>query len=50
MSVNDQIAHAPLPTDDTLRRRTSLVVQLWRFAWINLRMYKMVRMEHRAQH
>lgn len=48
MSVNDQIASAPLPTEQTLRMRTSLPLQLWRFFWINLRMYKMVRMEHKA--
>lgn len=47
MSVNEQIAAAPMPTEQTLRQRNSLPLQLWRFARINLRMYKMVLMEHK---
>lgn len=46
--VNAQIASAPLPTAKTLRMRTSLPLQLWRFLSINLRMYRMVLMEHKA--
>lgn len=38
--------HAPMPTARTLRRRHSLVVQLWRFAMINLRMARMIRRSH----
>jgi hypothetical protein len=37
---------APVPTSRTLRRRTSLPVQLYRFVAINLRMAKMVRRSH----
>jgi hypothetical protein len=47
--VNAQIAHAPLPTEKTLRMRTSLPFQLWRFLRINLRIYKMVVREHNAR-
>jgi len=36
------IASSPLPTDQTLRRRKSLVFQLWRFAALNLRMLTMI--------
>ena len=36
------IASAPLPTEQTLRRRKSLVFQLWRFAALNLRMLTMI--------
>lgn len=39
---------APLPTSRTVRRRTSIVVQLYRFVAINLRMAKMVRRSHQA--
>jgi hypothetical protein len=46
--INTQIANAPMPTERTLRMRTSLPFQLWRFAWINLRIYKMVVKEHKA--
>ena len=41
------IACAPLPTDRTLRARKNLVVQLGRFVVINLKMAKIIRMEHR---
>lgn len=40
------IAHAPLPTPKTVRARTSLPVQLWRFAAINVRMLRMVFKGH----
>lgn len=37
---------APLPKKRTVRRRTSLVFQLYRFARVNLRMMKMIRKSH----
>jgi hypothetical protein len=43
---NDRIAAAPLPTPRTLRRRSSIPLQLWRFGQINLRMLRMVRKAH----
>ena len=45
-SVDDRIAAAPLPTERTLRRRTSMPVQLLRFALINLRMLRIIRKDH----
>jgi hypothetical protein len=36
------IASSPLPTGETLRRRKSLVFQVWRFAVLNLRMLTMI--------
>lgn len=45
-SVDDRIAAAPLPTRRTLRRRTSMPVQIVRFALINLRMLRMVTKGH----
>jgi len=42
----DRIAVAPLPTRRTLRRRSSIPLQLWRFGQINLRMLRMVRKAH----
>ena len=44
--IDERIASAPLPTDKTLRRRSSLPVQAWRFARINLRMVRMIRRGH----
>ncbi len=45
-SVDDQpladLGWAPLPTDDTLRRRRSLPRQLTRFALFNARIVRMV--------
>lgn len=38
----EQIAGAPLPTATKLRMRQNLVVQLWRFARINLRMLRII--------
>lgn len=46
--VNAQIAAAPMPTEKTLRQRTSLPFQLWRFLWINLRIYRILVKEHQA--
>jgi hypothetical protein len=39
---------APAPTARTIRRRTSLPVQLYRFVAVNLRMAKMVRRSHQS--
>jgi hypothetical protein len=41
------IAAAPLPTPRTVRARTNLPVQAWRFVAINLRMVKIIRKGHR---
>lgn len=41
--ADDRIAAAPLPTARTLRRRTFVPYQLWRFLRINLRMVAMIR-------
>ncbi len=40
------IAQAPLPTEKTVRSRTNLVVQAWRFAAINVRMIQMIMKGH----
>jgi hypothetical protein len=40
------IAQAPLPTAKTVRSRTNLLVQAWRFTAINVRMVKMIRKGH----
>lgn len=45
-NVNEQIAQAPLPTDRTLRRRNSLVIQTVRFLALNGRIMRMVRHGH----
>lgn len=37
---------APRPTDRTIRRRTSVPLQAWRFAVVNLRMIDMIRRSH----
>ena len=44
--IDERIASAPLPTDKTLRQWSSLPVQAWRFARINLRMIQMIRKGH----
>lgn len=36
------IAKAPLPTAKTLKARKNLLIQLWRFVAINIRMVKMI--------
>jgi hypothetical protein len=43
---NDSIAHAPLPTEKTLRFRKNLLIQFWRFIIINLKMLAMIRKGH----
>lgn len=40
------LSKAPLPTEQTLRRRRSLPIQLTRFAVFNTRMLKMVVRGH----
>jgi hypothetical protein len=45
-TADDRIAAAPLPTARTLRRHSSIPLQLVRFGWINLRMLRMVRKAH----
>ena len=42
----DDIASAPLPTAETLRARSNLLVQIERFLVINLKMAKIIRKEH----
>jgi hypothetical protein len=37
---------APMPTKRTVRSRTSLPYQAWRFGRVNLRMMKMIRRSH----
>jgi len=38
----ERIADAPLPTRTTLRMRQNPLVQLWRFARINLKMIRII--------
>ena len=45
-TTDDRIAAAPLPTTRTLRRRSSIPRQIWRFGQINLCMLRMVRKAH----
>ena len=45
-NAETSIAQAPLPTEKTVKSRTNLPVQLWRFAAINIRMVKMIRKGH----
>jgi hypothetical protein len=42
----DRIASAPLPTPRTLRRRQNVLLQLGRFAAINLKMIAIIRRGH----
>lgn len=44
--TEQSIATAPMPTEQTVRMRTNLALQAWRFAAINLRMVKMIRKGH----
>jgi hypothetical protein len=44
--IDERIVSAPLPTSKTLRQRSSLPVQAWRFARINVRMVRMIRKGH----
>lgn len=43
---DESIAHAPLPTQRTLKARTNIPFQIFRFFVINLRMLKIIREEH----
>ncbi len=45
-TAENSIATAPLPTQKTVRRRTNLALQAWRFAAINVRMIRMIRKGH----
>jgi len=44
--ADQRIQLAPLPLPKTLRRRSSLPVQIWRFTLINLKIVKMVTKGH----
>ena len=44
------LSKAPLPTEQTLRRRRNLVVQSGRFVAFNARIMRMVVSGHRASH
>lgn len=46
-TVNEQIAVAPLPTEETLKKRKSLLIQGSRFVALNLRIVRMVAKGHR---
>lgn len=46
VATTERIAAAPLPTAATLRLRQNLLVQLVRFARINLRMLKVIVAKH----
>jgi len=43
---NESIARAPLQTEQTLKQRKNLFIQLMRFCAINLKMVKMIRKGH----
>jgi hypothetical protein len=43
---HDAISQAPLPTAKTLRFRKNLIIQLWRFVAINIKMLNMIRKGH----
>jgi hypothetical protein len=45
-TVTESIATAPLPTEKTLRRRTSLPFQAVRFVAINLKMIRIIARGH----
>lgn len=45
-STNEAIAAAPMPTPQTLRRRNSVLFQMWRFVVINLRMIRVILRGH----
>jgi hypothetical protein len=44
--ADERLQAAPLPLPKTLRRRSSLPVQLWRFLLINLKIVRMVTKGH----
>jgi hypothetical protein len=43
---DERMAAAPLPTAGTLRRRSSIPLQLWRFTMINIKILRMVLKGH----
>ncbi len=45
-TAEERVAAAPMPTARTLRMRSSIPFQLWRFVVINLRMMRMIRKGH----
>ena len=45
-AADERIAVAPLPTKSTLRRRSSLPIQLWRFTVLNIKIVRMVLKGH----
>jgi hypothetical protein len=46
VDVDTNIAQAPLPTEKTVRKRTALPTQLYRFGAINLRMIGIILKGH----
>lgn len=42
----EAISRAPLPTEKTLKQRKNVLLQLFRFAAINIKMIKMIRKGH----
>jgi len=42
----EAIARAPLPTEKTLKQRKNFLIQLTRFAVINIKMIRMIRKGH----
>ena len=45
-SIDDRIAAAPLPTPQTVAQRTNLLIQLFRFIAINLKMIRIIYKSH----
>jgi hypothetical protein len=45
-AADERIAVAPLPTTSTLHHRSSLPIQLWRFAVLNVKIIRMVLKGH----
>lgn len=45
-TTTESIAKAPLPTEKTLRRRTNLPYQVYRFVAINVKMIKIIAKGH----
>ncbi|MFO0585413.1 MAG: hypothetical protein U0229_24290 [Anaeromyxobacter sp.] len=45
----EQTFHAPMPTRWTVLMRTFLPWQAWRFAWINLKMIRMITIGHHGE-
>ncbi|HEX7662790.1 MAG TPA: hypothetical protein VF444_25265 [Pseudonocardiaceae bacterium] len=45
-ATEERLTAAPLPTSRTLWIRSFVPYQLWRFAWLNLRMLRMAYKAH----